>query len=214
MNARFLLVFFFLGLCGCSSIYYGTMEKFGMHKRDILVNRVEEARDAQAETRKQFQGAMEQFKRVVHFQGGDLEAEYDKLRATLAKSETDATAVREHIGEVEDVSDALFDEWRSELKQYDSETLRRASQQKYDLTKRKCDALVAAMKKAEARLEPALVPLRDQVLFMKHNLNAKAIAGLGQEVAGVQANVDQLVSDMAAAIAQADAFLATLKEGD
>ena len=32
-------------LCGCSTIYYGTLEKFGQEKRDILVKRVGKARD-------------------------------------------------------------------------------------------------------------------------------------------------------------------------
>ena len=92
-----------------------------------------------------------------------------------------------------------------------SDTLRQASQRKYDATKRKYTQLLAAMKRAEARLEPVLVPLRDQVLFMKHNLNARAIAGLSEEVVSVQANVDRLVREMESAITQADAFIAELR---
>lgn len=68
------------------------------------------------------------------------------------------------------------------------------------------------MEWAESRLEPALIPLRDQVLFLKHNLNARAIAGLSSEVVSVQTNVDNLVRDMERAIAQADAFIASLEE--
>ena len=68
------------------------------------------------------------------------------------------------------------------------------------------------MKRAESRLEPALVPLRDQVLFMKHNLNARAIAGLSDELISVETNVDKLVRDMEGAIAQADSFIASLQE--
>ena len=200
-----------LGLSGCSSVYYGTMEKLGVHKRDIMVDRVKEARDTQNEAKQQFLTAMEQFKSVVNFQGGDLEKEYNKLNATLEKSESKAADVRKRISDVEDVSDALFSEWRSEIKQYNSDTLRKSSQQKYDVTKRKYTELINAMKRAEAKLEPALVPLRDQVLFMKHNLNARAIAGLSQELVSVQTNVDRLVRDMETAIAQADAFIASLQ---
>ena len=47
---------------------------------------------------------------------------------------------------------------------------------------------------------------------MKHNLNARAIAGLGDELISVQANVDLLVRDMDAAISQADRFIASLRE--
>ena len=200
-----------LGFSGCSTMYYGTMEKLGVHKRDIMVDRVKEARDTQNEAKEQFLTAMDQFKRVVNFQGGDLEKEYNKLDATLKKSESKAADVRDRIRAVEDVSDALFSEWRSEIKQYSSDTLRRSSQRKYDTTKKKYEELIKAMKRAEAKLEPALVPLRDQVLFMKHNLNARAIAGLSEEVISVQTNVDKLVKDMESAIAQADAFIASLQ---
>lgn len=200
-----------LGFCGCGTIYYGTMEKLGVHKRDIMVDRVQAARDTQNEAKAQFLTAMEQFKRVVNFKGGDLEAEYKNLSATLQKSEAKADDVRDRIRSVEDVSEALFIEWRSEIKQYSSDSLRQSSQRKYDTTKGKYEGLIGAMKKAESKLEPALVPLRDQVLFMKHNLNAKAIAGLGDELVSVQANVDTLVRDIEAAVNQADAFIESLQ---
>ena len=97
-----------LGLCGCSTIYYGTMEKLGVHKRDIMQDRVKAARDAQGEAKQQFLTAMEQFKSVVNFKGGNLEDEYNKLNATLKRSEGRAADVRNRIKSVEDVSDALF----------------------------------------------------------------------------------------------------------
>jgi hypothetical protein len=192
-------------------MYYGAMEKLGVHKRDIMMDRVKEARTSQQEAKEQFLTAMEQFKGLVDFQGGDLEREYNKLNATLQRSERAAAAVRDRIRAVEDVSQALFREWRAEIKQYSSDSLRESSRRKYDETKDKYEELLAAMKKAEAKLEPVLIPLRDQVLFMKHNLNARAIAGLSDEVASVQANVDNLVRDMESAIAQADAFIASLQ---
>ncbi|HLZ19427.1 MAG TPA: DUF2959 domain-containing protein [Smithellaceae bacterium] len=212
MKTRLLVIAAILfTITACSSVYYGTMEKVGIHKRDIMVDRVKAARDTQNETKEQFVSAMEQFKSVVHFKGGDLEKEYNKLNATLKKSEAKAAEVRDRIRAVENVSEALFDEWRAEIKQYANDSLRRSSQNKYDATRKKYAELIKAMKKAEAKLEPALVPLRDQVLFMKHNLNAKAIAGLTSEVAGVQTNVDKLVKEMEIAIAQADAFIKTLQ---
>ena len=154
-----------LGLSGCGTIYYGTMEKLGIHKRDIMVDRVKAARDTQNEAKDQFLTAMDQFKSVVNFQGGDLEREYNKLNATLQKSEAKAAEVRSRIQAVEDVSAALFGEWRAEIKQYASDTLRKSSQRKYDATKEKYAELIEAMQKAESKLDPALVPLRDQVLF-------------------------------------------------
>ncbi len=198
-------------LAACNTVYYGAMEKIGVHKRDIMVDRVKAARDTQDQAKNQFLTAMEQFKSVVKVQGGDLEKQYDQLNATLQKSESEAEAVHKRVDAVENVSEALFDEWRAEIKQYSNDALRRASQRKYDATRAKYGTLIAAMRKAESRLTPALTPLRDQVLFMKHNLNARAIAGLSDELTTVQANVDTLVRDMEAAIAQADQFIAALE---
>ncbi len=213
MKTRLLLMAgLVLGLSGCSSVYYGTMEKFGVHKREIMVDRVKAARDTQNEAKEQFLTAMEQFRSVTRFDGGNLEREYNKLNATLQKSEAAAAAVRDRIRAVQDVSEALFKEWRGEIKQYSSDSLRRSSQRKYDLTEAKYQELMAAMKRAEGKLEPVLVALRDQVLFLKHNLNAKAIAGLSDELVSVQTNVDSLVRDMDLAIAQADTFIAALQE--
>ena len=200
------------GFTGCQSMYYGAMEKVGVHKRDIMVDRVKKARDTQSETKTQFVSAMETFKSVVNFKGGDLEKEYNRLNAVLQKSEASARDVHDRIQAVEDVSEALFKEWRKEIKQYSNKTLRQSSQEKYDTTLAKYKDLIAAMKKAESTLEPALVPLRDQVLYLKHNLNAKAIAGLSSELAGVQTTVSQLVKEMEASIAKADSFISSLQE--
>jgi predicted lipid-binding transport protein (Tim44 family) len=198
------------GATGCSTVYYNTMEKFGVHKRDIMVDRVKDARDAQQDAKKEFANALEQFKSVVAVKGGNLEAKYNKLSAALQKSEAQATEVRDRIAAVEDVSSALFKEWKAELKQYSNADLRRTSEQKLKEAQARYKDLIAAMKQAESRLEPVLQPLRDQVLFLKHNLNAKAIGGLTEEVTAIQAKVDQLVRDMEASIREADAFIATL----
>jgi hypothetical protein len=213
MNTKWLLSFaLILVLPACSNVYYRAMESVGVHKREIMVDRVEEARDSQKEAKEEFLTALEQFKSVVDFQGGNLEKEYNRLNDTLQRVEDEADEVRERIAAVEDVSKALFKEWRAEIDQYNSETLRRSSQRKYDIAQNRYTGLMQAMKRAEARLEPALIPLRDQVLFLKHNLNARAIAGLSSEVVSVQTNVDNLVRDMERAIAQADVFIAALEE--
>lgn len=210
--SRIVLSAMMVGLCGCSTMYYGTMEKFGVHKRDILMDRVKEARDSQDAAKTQFISAMDQFKSVVNFTGGDLEKEYKNLHDTLQTSEARAQAVRDRIKAVEDVSQALFKEWRGEIKQYSSDALRKASQSRYDQTVDKYEDLLRAMKNAESKLEPVLVSMRDQVLFLKHNLNARAIAGLSSELASVQGSVDSLIRDMDAAIKQADQFIATLSD--
>ena len=194
-------------LMGCSSAYYGTMEKLGYHKRDIMVSRVESARDAQEEAKEQFKSALEQFSSVLKVDGGELEEKYAQLKAAYDKSAARAEAVQERIEDVEDVSEALFDEWQTELNQYTSESLRRSSARKLRQTKQQYAQLIGAMKRAEKKMEPVLRAFNDQVLFLKHNLNARAIASLQTELASVEAEVNSLIRDMEASIKEADVFI-------
>lgn len=202
------LLFF---LAGCQSAYYATMEKFGVHKREILKERVEKARDAEEEAKEQFASALERFRSVVRFEGGTLEEKYEELNRELEVSEEQAALVRNRIDSVEDVAGALFDEWEDELDQYTNASLRKASKRTLETTRIHYARLMAAMKRAEAKIEPVLRPLRDQVLFLKHNLNARAIAALETELTSVETEVASLIREMEAAIVEADSFIRTLE---
>ena len=206
MLGIFLVLFVFV-FAGCQSAYYGTMEALGHHKRDLLVDRVEDTRDAQQDAKEQFQSALEKFTEVVNFSGGQLKEKYTELNAELEKSESKAKAVRGNISDVENVSNALFKEWESELSQYTNDNLRRVSERKLEQTRRRYAQLIGAMKRAEAKIEPVLSAFRDQVLFLKHNLNAQAIASLQDELASVKADIALLIKEMEVSIAEADAFI-------
>jgi uncharacterized phage infection (PIP) family protein YhgE len=208
----FLLGAFLLAFTGCQTTYYNTMEKFGVHKRDIMVDRVEEARDSQEEAKEQFQSALEQFSTVLGFKGGDLEDKYKKLKAEYDKSETKANEVTDRIDAVEDVSEALFDEWEDELDQYSSDSLRRDSERKLKATRRQYKQLIRAMHRAEKKIEPVLTALRDQVLYLKHNLNARAIASLQSELVTVESDIAELVREMEKSITEANSFIKTMLE--
>jgi ElaB/YqjD/DUF883 family membrane-anchored ribosome-binding protein len=201
-----------LGLTACDTAYIATMEKMGYAKRDILSSRVKSARNAQEDAKKEIQSALEQFGKVVGYQGGDLEATYKKLNSELESSEDSAETVRKRIKDVESVADSLFAEWKTELGQYSSADLRRKSEEKLTQTKSRYNEMLGAMKKAEQRIDPVLKPLRDQVLYLKHNLNARALAAIKGELVKVDAQVDQLVKDMNKSIAEADKFIQSMEK--
>ena len=100
-------------LGGCKSTYYSAMEKLGYQKRDLLVNRVQDARDAQEQAKKQFESALEQFSAVVGFEGGELEATYKRLKTEFERSQDKAKAVHKRIQDVQEVAKALFREWEA-----------------------------------------------------------------------------------------------------
>jgi ElaB/YqjD/DUF883 family membrane-anchored ribosome-binding protein len=201
-----------LSLPGCQSAYFAAMEKVGYAKREILASRVKSASEAQQAAKQEIVSALEQFSRTVNYQGGELETQYKRLAGKLDDSEAAAERVRSRIGDVEDVGDALFREWRQELDKYASPDLRRRSEQQLRATQARYRQMLTAMRQAEARMEPALRPLRDQVLFMKHNLNARAVGALKGEVVRVDAEVDRLVAEINRAVTEADRFVKSLDD--
>lgn len=105
-------------LAGCASTYYKAMDSIGFEKRDILVDRVEDARDAQ---------------------------------------------------------------------------------------------LMTAMRKAEQAMPPVLSAFRDQVLVLKHNLNARAIGALRNELGNIERDTANLIAEMQKAINEANSFIASME---
>jgi hypothetical protein len=202
---------YILLLVGCQTAYYKTMEQLGFQKRDILAHRVEKVRDAQIEAKEQFQSALEQFSSVVNFKGGDLEALYERLNGEYQASEERAEEVHNRIAAVEDVSEALFKEWEEELNQYSDPSLRRKSKRQLVQTRAHYDKLIQAMRRAEAKINPVLATFHDQVLYLKHNLNARAIAALQGDLNTIETDVNRLIQEMEAAINEANAFIKTLE---
>ena len=205
-------VLFILFLGGCSKAYYGAMEKVGIHKRDILVDRVEDARDAQSEAQEQFKSALEQFGSVIKIENTDLKKAYDKLNAEYEDSEEAAKNVSERIEKVESVADALFEEWEEELNLYKSADLRRSSKQKLQNTKTRYHKMLDSMHRAEKSMTPVLSTFRDNVLFLKHNLNAQAIGSLRTEFSTLKGKIDSLIKNMNEAIQTSNKFIADIKQ--
>lgn len=196
---------------GCESAYYGAMEQVGVHKRDILVDRVEAAADSQQAAKEEFENAFEQFASVVSVPPSRLRATYNRLNDAFEDAEARAGQVAERIDAVASVSGALFDEWREEIELIGDQRLKASSREQLRRSKQRYDALMTAMRRAESRMEPVLGTFRDYVLYLKHNLNAQAIASLEGELDGVQSDVSTLVRDMEASIGEARAFIQTMQ---
>jgi len=198
-------------LTGCQSAYYGAMEKLGVHKRDILVDRVEEAKDAQEEAKEQFATAFEEFLAVSGVEVTDLKRTYDSLKVQFDASSERAEAVHERISGIRSVAKALFKEWESELEQYTSPTLREASAAQLKSTRDLYESLITAMDQAASKMKPVLDAFRDQTLFLKHNLNAQAIAALNETSLSIKDEVQVLIEQMEESIDEANSFISKMR---
>ncbi len=205
-------IFIAVLLGGCQSAYYGAMEKLGYEKRDLLVDNVQDTRKSQEAAKKQFESALDQFIAVTNYEGGDLEKQYRKLKGEYEDCDARAKDVHGRIADVEQVAGDLFKEWEKELGQYKSTELRRTSQRQLKDTRSRYQKLITSLKRAEKKLDPVLAAFNDRVLFLKHNLNARAIASLRTNRAAIEADIGALVADMNKSIAEADQFIKAMSE--
>jgi Skp family chaperone for outer membrane proteins len=192
---------------GCSSTYYDALEKLGYAKRDLLVERVKKTEESQTEAKEQFTSALDHFLSVTKINGGELEQKYNELNGELQRSEERAKDVRDRIASVRDVADALFSEWQKELGQYSNADLRAQSERELDITRSRYENLIRLMERSADRMDPVLAAFRDQVLFLKHNLNARALASLDTTDRDLRGDIDRLIADMEASIRESQAFI-------
>jgi hypothetical protein len=198
-------------LVGCQTVrtgYYDAWEKFGYAKRERLVDNVKAAATEQGEAKEQFVTALEQFKSVVNFDGGNLEAVYNKLNKEYERCEDAADDVNGKIDAVKNVAKSLFTEWQGEVNEISDASLKSKSQTLYDKTQVSYEQMIARMDTAAASMTPVLTSFKDRVLFIKANLNAQAIASLKGTELELGNEIAQLIKEMEASIKEADEFIA------
>ena len=193
-----------------NKVKYSAWEKIGYEKRDLFKREVNNVKEEQEETQEAFKDALEQLKEVYAFDGGNLEKEQKRLSAAYEEAAEEAHEVREKIQKVDQVANDLFVEWEDEIEEIKTSDYRRRSTKQLSETKKRYGDLHRKLLKSEARIEPVLTKLHDQVLFLKHNLNAKAIAGLKTEGTRIEADISKLMRDMESSNKEAEEFIKTL----
>ncbi|HYF14209.1 MAG TPA: DUF2959 family protein [Phycisphaerales bacterium] len=202
-----LLLLPFVAAPGCNSAGIAMREKLGIPKREQLVDRVKDARESQQEAKQQFASALDEFMAVTGAKGGELESKFRTMQREFDRCEDAAAEVQSRISNVDAVATKLFSEWRRELSDYNDPAMRSRSERQLAQTQRQYEQLMDVMNNAASKMEPVLLAFRDRVLFLKHNLNAAAIASLQDNADVIQGDVSRLMAEMQASIDEADEFI-------
>ena len=200
-----------IAIGGCASAKYSALEKVGIHKRDILVDNVEDARDSQEDTREHLVSAYEELSALVGHEGGALERQYKRLNKEVERARDATGELDDHLASIDRVSEDLFEEWESELELYSSQALRDDQAKRLAESRRQFRQMRDRMQVARNRVDPVMAVLNDNVLYLKHSLNAQAVAALRGEAANLEADVEALIRDMQIAIDEADAFISKMR---
>ena len=199
-----------LAATSCTRLFYASMKKLGKEKKDILVSRILDGKKAQKEAADQFKTTLEAFQAVTAFNGGNLEKAYNKLNNQLEDAQDRAEKVHGRIQSIEKVSGDLFKEWGGEIDQMSNGKLKNESRQLLRDSEQRNRTLLRQMRASEDKMKPVLQAFRDQVIFLKHNLNAQAIQSLKTHAAGIDSGVAKLIHEIELANHEADQTIAGL----
>ena len=212
-KARLSLILIF-ALSGCTTAYYKAMHTLGKEKRDILVARVKDAKKDQDQTKEKLKTTMESFQELTGFQGGSLESAYKRLNGDYESASSQAGKLHDKVNSIDEVSKDLFNEWQGEISQMGNTKLKSQSSAMLRDAKVRQAAYMRAMRKTESQISPVLAAFHDQVLFLKHNLNSRAIGSLKGTSASLQSDVADLIQSIDASSAEADKLINSLAASD
>ncbi len=196
---------------GCSQMYYASMEQVGVHKRDIMVDRVEEVQESQEDAQEEFKSALEQFGSLVTIEETDLKKAYDNFNDQYEDAKEASEDLNKDINKLEDVSLALFDEWEEEITHYKNAKLKSQSKTKLRDTKAKYKNMMRSMRQSEKSMQPILDTFYDNVLTLKHSLNAQAIGALQGEFNTLKSDINVLIKQMNTSIKESNKFIQEMK---
>lgn len=194
-------------LAGCNTVYYSAMEKIGKEKRHLLVDNVEEVKESQTKAQEEFTDALTRIKELYAFDGGDLEKFYNRFKDSYEDCDDRARQIEKRINDVKEVAKDLFVEWEAEIKEINDAGLKSRSRASLKDARVKYARLEKVMSASTKKMYPVLAKLKDYVLYLKHNLNAKAVGTLSGEVVSIEKDVAGLIDDMTASIKEAQAFI-------
>ena len=202
-----LLVFSLTACETTRNIQYGAYEKVGIHKRDILVDRIKDTSNTQEEAKQEFKSAYQQLAELVDIQDNGLEKKYNKLKKAVEESEDRTSELKNRIAKVDQVAGDLFKEWEQEITQYQSDRLRNISAANLKTTKQRYAIIYQKMQQSYEKVQPVLRVLQDNTLYLKHNLNARAVSGLSSEVVSIENKVTDLIRQMEISIDESKQFI-------
>jgi hypothetical protein len=197
---------------GCRSPYYAVMETFGKHKRDLLRSALEDASGANQKAAEQFKDALTQLKELTGFEGGNLEKQYRAFSAEYDACVSRSKTVQDRIEKVDRIARDLFAEWERELKDIKNPQLRADSQSKLAQTRARYQEVNTALVRSEASLDPVLTQMKDYVLYLKHNLNARAVGSIKDEALLIENEITKLIAEMTRSIQETESFLEVLTD--
>lgn len=206
----FTICFSFIVLSSCSTIYYNFWETLGREKRDLLKSEMLSADSSHTEVKEELEDSLHRIRSEYDFKEGSLEKTYDSLSADYEDISSRSNELSDNIDKSEDIANDLFSEWRKEALSLNKRKYRKDSLTKLKKTKISFNDTLSSMRHVEKNMRKILKQYKDQVTYIKHNLNAKVIGSLQLEMKSISSEMEKLIVQIDRSKSKAKKFISKL----
>ena len=199
-----------LGLTGCQSAYYGTLQTVGIEKREILRNRIGDWRDDLQQAKAEVDNAYHLFATVSASE--ELESLYKELDKGATRVAGRVENVTGRTNGAEKIAADIFQEWATGIGEIQNTSLRASSEKRLQTARVRYQSLLDSMRNAEEKMALVGTAFRDRVIFFKHNLTEQAVSDLKTSAEDMRREIQPMNQAIDVATAEADAFVSTLPD--
>lgn len=169
-----------LSTIGCQTT---SRESRSIHRVDDLLTTIERVHFLSEQGQRGVREALGALHEIVAPKfGGDPATDYGAFVLALEACEAQAEELEESIDPMREAAEALFDQWTADLVAFSNPDMRARSRERLENTRRRYQAIVAAVQPTQAEFASMNRSLRDCALFLGHDFNSGAVQTLAPTV--------------------------------
>lgn len=195
---------------GCQRAYYDAMEAMGTEKREILVDRTEDLRDALYAVRSEYSVAVERLATIVQPDALDAEQRFSQAEVLVDACRERSDTLQSALEQTDDIANTLFEDWIVMTREQADAGMRDASQKRLDDLRTSYRAMMRPARSAADRVLPVLRTFEAHVQHLKLHMDDASAATVRAELDRVQPDVTALMGQLEEAVQGTNSFLHTM----
>ena len=178
---------------------------------DKLIDRAGDMVSAMRAARLQIGTTVDDYNTIIDGKAEENRAAYKQLQKSLKKSEKSAAAVGEQAEKMDLAASEYFASWEASLSEFTSDEMRARSEERMKETRQRYDGILQAGREAGDAFRPFVTLLKDQIVFLGHDLNPAAIEDLQDEAEKLNSQAEEVFSKVDETYRSALRYRASLK---
>ena len=172
-------------LAGCES---GATS--GQKNVDNLTKAINRLGDSVTKGKAELEAMLTAYDKVINNEDGDLLTPFKAFHSGLDRVEKARVDIQKRGADAEGAADAFFAHWQQDLQKFQSEDMKKRSQDRLDKTRARFKEIDQAADEASAAYQPLMATLGDHDLYLSNDLNQEAVKTLSKDAKDIKMNGD------------------------